>query len=125
MEDKSLLKVSGIIAIVVGILYSITIVGLIVGIPTIIGGCKLHDISQKYGNTTESDRETILIWTIVFFFINQLSFVFSLIFYIRGESKYTSNNDKYDRLEKIKKLYDEKVLTKQEYEKEKDNILNK
>ena len=36
----------------------------------------------------------------------------------------TNNNAKYEELEKVKKLYDEKILTKEEYEKEKERILN-
>lgn len=36
-----------------------------------------------------------------------------------------SSSDKYDKLSKIKKLYDEGVLTKEEYEIEKEKILNK
>ena len=36
----------------------------------------------------------------------------------------TNNNTKYEELEKVKKLYDEKILTKEEYEKEKERILN-
>ena len=36
----------------------------------------------------------------------------------------TNSNTKYEELEKVKKLYDEKILTKEEYEKEKERILN-
>ena len=36
----------------------------------------------------------------------------------------TNSNAKYEELEKVKKLYDEKILTKEEYEKEKERILN-
>ena len=34
------------------------------------------------------------------------------------------DKNKYESLERLKKLYDEKALTKEEYEKEKDKILN-
>lgn len=126
-EDKTLLKIAGTISIVIGVFYCITIIGLIVGIPLIIGGDKLREISQSNGPDTKQNIETILIWTIIFFFINQLSFVFLLVYYLKSSGyKYYENNksDKYDKLEKLKKLYDSKVLTKEEYEKEKERILN-
>lgn len=52
--------------------------------------------------------------------------IFSLIYYLQGEnSSMKECDDKYESLEKIKKLYDEKVFTKEEYQKEKEKILNK
>lgn len=126
-EDKTLLKIAGIISIVIGVFCCITIIGLIVGIPLVIGGDKLKEISQSNRPDTKQDTETILIWTIIFFFINQISFVFLLVYYLKSSDyKYYDSNkdDKYDRLEKLKKLYDSKVLTKEEYEREKERILN-
>jgi len=126
-EDKTLLKIAGTISIIIGAFYCITIIGLIIGIPLIIGGDKLKQISESSRQDTKQDSETILIWTIIFFFINQISFVFSLIYYLKSSSYsyYESDrDDKYDRLEKLKKLYDSKILTKEEFEREKDRILN-
>ena len=37
----------------------------------------------------------------------------------------TDNSDKYDQLERIKSLYDDGVLTKEEFENEKKKILSK
>ncbi len=133
--DKSLLKVSGIISIVVGILYCITIVGIIVGIPLIIGGSKLKEISELSDEEVIARKDTIMIWTIVFFIFNQISAIISLVFYINMDEIITNKNnnkntrssssdkDKYDSLEKLKKLYDDKAITKEEYEKEKAKIL--
>ena len=134
--DKSLLKISGIIAIVVGILYCITIVGAIVGIPLIIGGNKIKSYADCTDEQVIDAKDSILVWTIVFLLFNQLSGILLLIFYIdcidknRGKSttnttKTVNTDDKYEELEKLKKLYDEKVLTKEEFENEKNRILNK
>ena len=134
--DKSLLKISGIIAIVVGILYCITIVGAIVGIPLIIGGNKIKSYADCTDEQVIDAKDSILVWTIVFLLFNQLSGILLLIFYIdtldknRGKSttnttKSVNTDDKYEELEKLKKLYDEKVLTKEEFENEKNRILNK
>lgn len=145
--DKSLLKISGIIAIVVGVLACLTLIGAIVGVPLIIGGAKI----KEYSNYTDEQilviKDKILIWAIVFLFFCQLSGILLLIFYIDSIGNYekglgintntnnmnynnntnnmnATNNAKYEELEKVKKLYDEKILTKEEYEKEKSRILN-
>lgn len=133
--DKSLLKVSGVISIVVGVIYCLSIVGAIIGIPLIIGGIKIKDYASYSDIQIYESKDTILIWTIVFLLFNQISGILLLIFYIDNIGKTTTNNnntntnntnsDKYEELEKIKKLYDEKILTKEEYENEKSRILNK
>lgn len=138
--DKSLLKVSGIIAIVFGILACLTLVGAIVGVPLIIGGAKMKEYAGYTDEQIIANKDKILIWTIVFLFFCQISGILLLIFYIDSIGKYekgitgdnmnyqsnmnTNNNAKYEELEKVKKLYDEKILTKEEYEKEKERILN-
>ena len=81
--DKTLLKVSGIISIVLGVLACITIVGVIIGVPLIIGGNKLREYSLLSDKEILEKKSSILIWTIVFLFINQLSGICSLIFYIQ------------------------------------------
>lgn len=138
--DKSLLKISGIIAIVFGILACLTLVGAIVGVPLIIGGAKMKEYEDYTDEQIIANKDKILIWTIVFLFFCQISGILLLIFYIDSIGKYekgitgdnmnyqsnmnTNNNAKYEELEKVKKLYDEKILTKEEYEKEKESILN-
>ena len=132
--DKSLLKISGIIAIVFGILACLTLVGAIVGVPLIIGGAKMKEYADYTDEQIVANKDKILIWTIVFLFFCQISGILLLIFYIDSIGKYekgitgdnmnyqsnmnTNNNAKYEELEKVKKLYDEKILTKEEYEKE-------
>lgn len=145
--DKSLLKISGIIAIVVGVLACLTLIGAIVGVPLIIGGAKIKEYSDYTDEQIIVIKDKILIWAIVFLFFCQLSGILLLIFYIDSIGKYekglgintntndmnynnntnnmnATNNAKYEELEKVKKLYDEKILTKEEYEKEKSRILN-
>lgn len=138
--DKNLLKISGIIAIVFGILACLTLVGAIVGVPLIIGGAKMKEYADYTDEQIIANKDKILIWTIVFLFFCQISGILLLIFYIDSIGKYekgitgdnmnyqsnmnTNNNAKYEELEKVKKLYDEKILTKEEYEKEKERILN-
>lgn len=121
---KNLLEIAGIISLVFGILACLTIVGVIIGIPLIIGGNKVKSMANMSDQEILENKDTILIWTIVFLFINQISGILLLIFYIDLDSFENKTNNKYDELEKVKKLYDDKVLSKEEYEKEKTRILN-
>lgn len=122
---KNLLEIAGIISLVLGILACLTVVGIIVGIPLIIGGNKIKGMANMSDQEILENKDTILIWTIVFLLINQISGIILLIFYIDLDSIESKVNTKYDELEKAKKLYDDKVLSKEEYEKEKERILNK
>ena len=126
--DKSILNIAGIIAVVLGILCCLTVVGAIVGIPVIIGGIKLREYSNMTIEEIKMQKENLLIWTIVMLLLCTLSGVLCLIFYISldNQSLFTSTktNSYYDDLERINKLYKDKVLTKEEYEAEKARILN-
>lgn len=131
--NKNLLKIAGIISLVLGIICCLTIVGAIVGVPLIIGGNKIKDMANLSDQELLQQKDTILIWMVVFLVFNQISGILVLIFYIDMDGSLSNtlnssnkkSNDKYDELEKLKKLYDDKVLTKEEFEAEKDKILNK
>ena len=128
--DKSILNVAGLISFVLGIICCCTIFGAIVGIPMIIGGNKLREIS----NMSDEDiinleiLTLVLIWTIVLLLLCTISGILALIFYIslenpNGFNFKASNSKKYDDLEKLNQLYKDKVLTKEEFEAEKNRIL--
>ena len=131
--NKSLLKISGIISIVLGIICCLTIFGAIVGVPLIIGGNKIKDMANLSDQELMTQKDTILIWMVVFLVFNQISGILVLIFYIDMDGSLSNtlngsnkkSDDKYDELEKLKKLYDDKVLTKEEFETEKEKILKK
>ena len=129
MKDKALLNVSGLIALILGIISCLTIVGAIIGVPMIIGGIKLRELSNLTEEEIIKQKETLLIWSIVLLIICTISGVLALIYYISLDNpnlfSSSNNNNKYDELERINNLYKEKILTKEEYEKEKERILNK
>ena len=127
--NRTLLKVSGIFAIVIGIICCLTIIGCIVGIPMIIGGIKFNQYSKMNDDELSKSRDSVLVWSIVFLFINQISGVLGIVAFLLDEPSIKNSlnisNNKYDELEKLKKIYDDKVLTKEEFESEKSRILNK
>lgn len=130
--DKSLLKISGVIAFVLGIICCCTIVGAIVGVPMIIGGVKLQNMSNMSDDELRKNKEALLVWTIVFLVICQLSGILALIFYIQFDNPNgislkanQTNESRYNDLEKLNQLYKDKVLTKEEFEAEKERILKR
>ena len=130
--DKSLLKISGVIAFVLGIICCCTIVGAIVGVPMIIGGVKLQNMSNMSDDELRKNKEALLVWTIVFLVICQLSGILALIFYIQFDNPNgislkanQTNESRYNDLEKLNQLYKDKELTKEEFEAEKERILKR
>ena len=94
--DKILLKIAGVIALIVGILYCITIVGVIVGIPTIIGAVKFLNYAENDETELLKNKDTILIWSIVFIFLVTIAGVLGLVFY----SQMTSSKEETKPKEK-------------------------
>lgn len=128
--DKSLLKIAGIIALVFGIICCCTIVGVIVGVPLIIGGIKVKDYSEMSDEEILKNKDALLIWSIVFMFLCTVSGILALLYYLNLDNptlfkSHPSSTNKYDDLERVNKLYKDKVITKEEYESEKERILNK
>ena len=137
ITDKVLLKVAGVVAFVLGIILCVTIIGAIVGVPSIIGGKKLMDLSNSSDSEILANKDTILIWSIVLLFLCTISGILALIFYIQMEQIVSANkeakvskeeNNSSDkeiekRLENLKSLYDEKLITKEEYDAKRKKIL--
>lgn len=133
MKDKSLLNVAGIIALVFGIIFCLPVVTAFVGVPCIIGANKLREFSRMSDEEIMAKKDTLLIWTVVFLFICQISGILAIIYYVgleqssnkKEDNVIKSDGDKFDSLERLNNLYKEKVLTKEEFEKEKARILNR
>ena len=127
--DKILLKISGIIALVFGIICCCTIVGAIIGIPLIIGGIKVKDYYDMSDEEILKNKDQLLVWSIVFMIFCTISGILALLYYLNLDNpdlfKSHSSSSKYDDLEKLNKLYKEKAITKQEFEAEKERILSK
>ena len=127
MKDKNLLKFAGILGIILGIISCFTIIGVLWGIPMIIGGDKLNSYSKMEDDEIIKYKDSIFGWSVFFLIFFIISGVLGFIYYIglTDEKRKKENNDYMDQLEKLKKLYDDKVLTKEEYEEKKQKILEK
>lgn len=130
MKDKSLLNVAGIISLIFGILSCFTIIGALAGIPMIIGGNKFRRFSQMTDVDIYKEKDSLLVWSIVLCFLCTLSGALGLVYYFGMDNSFnfdfgSKNSTKYSDLEKLNSLYQNKVITKEEFEKEKSRILNK
>ena len=78
------------------------------------------------------NKDNFLVWTVVLLIICTIAGILALIVYIQLENPSVlnfntssrSNERRYSDLEKLNQLYKDKVLSKEEYEKEKERILN-
>ena len=126
MKDKTLLKVSGIVAMVCGGLWCLSIIGAIIGIPLLIGGSRMIDFSKMSDSELEKYKTHLLVWSIIFLIFATIAGILSIIYYVGVNFDINVNGTGYIvELEKLKKLYDEKAITKEEYDKLKKEILDK
>ncbi len=126
MKDKTLLKVSGIVAMVCGGLWCLSIIGAIIGIPLLIGGSRMIDFSKMSDSELEKYKTHLLVWSIIFLIFATIAGILSIIYYVGVNFDINVKGTGYiDELEKLKKLYDEKAITKEEYDKLKKEILDK
>ena len=95
MQNKSLLNVAGVIAIVLGILCCLTIFGAIIGVPVIIGGNKLRKYSEMPDQQLVAEKDNILIWAIVLCLFCTISGVLALIFYFGMDNVNNPNQQNY------------------------------
>ena len=125
MTDKALLKAAGIIGIVLGIICCLTIIGIIFGIPMIIGGYTFYNYSNMEESEIINNKSTILGWSIFFLIFSLISGILGLVYYCSLNKYEKQIQTSYlDEIERLKKLYDEKAITKAEYDKKKKEILD-
>jgi membrane-bound ClpP family serine protease len=129
--EKVLLKVSGIIAIILGILYCFTIIGILWGIPLIIGGSTMIGYSNQSNKEIIEKKNSILCWSIFFLFFTVIGGILGLMFYFTMDDdkkifNFNSNNknDYIDEIRKLDELRKNGIITEEEYEAKKKKILD-
>lgn len=124
--EKNLFKIAGIIAMIIGILYCVTIIGAIVGVFLIAGGSAMMGYSKLSNEELEEKKCSILGWSIFFLFFTVIGGVLGLIGYVTiGRDIVIGGKESYiDELQKLKELKDKGIITEKEYEAKKKKILN-
>ena len=127
MKDRTIVKVAGILAMVFGGLWCLTIIGALIGIPLLIGGSRMIDFSKMDDEELEKYKTHYLVWSIIFLVFATVAGILALVYYLGmylDENK-SSNLSYIEEIEALKKLYDEKAITKEEYETRKKEILER
>jgi hypothetical protein len=128
--NKVLLRISGIIALVSGITYCITIIGAIVGVPLIVGGSKMMGYSNLSDSEILDRKNSILGWSIFFLFVTVIGGVLGLIYYFSIETNLFSNiniNTKPSYIQELRELDElrkQGLINEKEYEAKKKKILD-
>ena len=123
--DKTVLKISGIIAIIVGIFWCFTIIGLLIGIILIIGGSTVMNYATMSDEEIKVVRSSLLGWSIFFLFFTVIAGVLGLIYYFfTDEKSYFKKNDYTEELAKLDELRKKGIITDKEYEAKKKKILD-
>lgn len=116
-QARSLARIGAIIGIVLGVLYSITIIGLIIGIPMIIGGTltisKLNDSDEELYNSSGF----FLGWGIFFIIFTLISGILYLMAYFKmSEPPISYVDDKLSQVDRAYNMYRQGVISKEEFE---------
>lgn len=138
-DNYIFLLVSGIIGMIVGILACITIIGLILGIPLIIGARKYLDWAKLSNEDLAKEKDNLLIWGIVFAILTFPIGLLALVpaFNTSGqiysseaksyEPTHASSSSKKSKAERINELYDLKekgLIDANDFEIAKNKIIN-
>ena len=137
-KGSSLFKTSGILAIVFGAIMCMGFVLLfpaVIGIAMIFGGISFMKYAELSANELQS-KSTIIVCFIVLFFIfgGVITGVLALCAYLDSKESFDYNNSviKEDlgdntitKLEKINNLKNEGLLTEDEYNSLKNDLINK
>jgi len=123
--EKTLLKIAGIIAVVAGIFWCFTIVGVVIGIFLIVGGSTM----MGYANLSEEEimkkKSSILGWSIFFIFFTLIAGVLGLVFYLTMDKNiFQKRTDYITEIKKLDEIKKQGLITEEEYSAKKKKILN-
>lgn len=142
-KNSTFYLISGIIGIIFGVILCITLFGIVLGIPLIIGATKYLSWSKMSDEQVLASRDAIVIWGIVYaIFLFPLGLVALVpVFNLEGQlqkaispssnptdasQNTTVANDMDAKMEKIKKLHDMKekgIIDEEDFKLAKDKIL--
>lgn len=125
---KGLLTAGSIIGIVIGACWTITIVGMLWGIPTLVGGI----LMLKHRNLSDEmfikKRTPILVWGIIFLFTTLVAGIFLISSYVisninleeeeikLAEEKTNAEILNYQNIEKAYELKEKGIISEEEFE---------
>jgi len=118
--NKTLLTVGYVLAFVTGILYIIVIIGIPFGILNIVAARKIKAYRDNTGTVTKGNLTG---WCIYLIFTNWIAALFTFLG-MESNSLGINKNSLEDKLNELNKLYDKGIITKEEYDIRRTNIIS-
>lgn len=138
-KGSSLYKTAGILAIVFGTLMClgfVIVVPALIGVSMIFGGVSFMKYSELNASEIKNKSGIIIFWIVLFFiFGGVITGVLALSAYVDSKEEFIYNNDakdekldnedKISKLERLNKLHDDGLLSDEEFDSLKKDLLNK
>lgn len=118
--NKGLLTASSVIAIISGVFFCIFIFTIPIGILNFVAAGKIRDYRDGIGNRDSARNWSIYLIFTSFYF---LAGIFGLIGLGPEGSTSSEPSSLEARLTKLNKLYDDGIITKEEYEERRKQII--
>lgn len=127
--NKVLLTIGGVFAIFCGACYCITIIGIILGVPLIIGGLAFLKYAKMDNDELLQYKGSILGWSIFFLIFTFISGILGLIFYLDNSNLGTNQNTTKtsnfsNQIKELDKLRQDGLISDEDYETKKKQILD-
>lgn len=125
--EKILLKIAGIVAIVAGIGWCLSIIFIIFGIALIIGGSAMIGYSNLSDEEIVAKKSAILGWSIFFFFFTFIGGVLGIVFYLTMDKNvfnFSSKPSYIDEIKKLDELRKQGIISDKEFEAKKKKLLD-
>lgn len=127
---RTLFNVAAIISIIIGILLSLTLVGIIFGVLYIIGGVQLLKYKNMSLKELEDNNQNILTWGLVYLIVSVVAGVAILIAYVlinctdfEGAKSKSTESSRFSELEKAYELMQNGIISEEEYVEIKNSII--
>ncbi|MBQ9181110.1 MAG: hypothetical protein IJ134_00490 [Bacilli bacterium] len=102
--SKKYLKVAGIINIIFGSIFILSIIGFIIGVPLLINGILFEEYSRLDDEKLKTKKNNILVWSIVLLLFNVITAVIGFIAYEKIDEKEEAVNAEVKRLDLLLKF---------------------
>jgi len=135
-KNSSWFRIIGIFGLIFGIVNCFTIIGLIVGIPTIIGSIKFNKMANMTENEIIANKSSVITWSVVLCICCFPFGMLALIPALNIDGKWRDSpyepqaptfeeieNEKLEKISNLKKLKDEGLISEEEFAKAKAKII--
>ena len=133
-KNSTFFLIAGILGIVFGIIYILTLVGIIVAIPLFIGASKFFKWQKSSDEEVLADKDSVVVWAIVFsIFLFPLGLIALVpVFNMEGQisqvitpkSVEKEMDEKMDKIKKLHQMKEDGIITEEDFKLAKEKILS-